>query len=325
MALSSLRQEPASTWIMSNIELMGFDLYYQVKLNGSSSCSEKRYRKLAIDYLRLGHEGRKPYIMRARQSPRRINEIVPARRCAREEGIHITPRVPATLYSNRERWCCQQAGSFGSETLFFRTWFGDQDYSPQESDMLYEDFILGWKNAWQEGDFIIDQQYCFTDSSYADVPTACMRSEAQTLEEWLLTRLPDQLSGMDSEEEFTEAEQYEEENLCLAIADKEAIVNGWLLLSAINHKGIVIGRWRLPAGSLAAALLSSRISIPESIGEAIFNRGFGHLAEPDVMCPRIGSMFCVSDPPGLWWHALEQRSFTRERPYEKVPLDLYRI
>ncbi|RVD89515.1 uncharacterized protein DFL_000519 [Arthrobotrys flagrans] len=324
MALARLRQEPDPR-SLSPDGFIGFDWYYQVKLNGSSDFSEKRYRKLALDYIRLGHKGRQPYIIRASQSPRWINEIVPARRCAKEEGIHIIPRVSVTLYPNRERWCCQNAGNFGSETLFFRTWFGDQDYPPEQSGKLYEELISGWKDAWQVEDFVIDQQYCFTDSSYADVPTACMRSEAHTLEEWLLTRLPDQLDWMDWEEQYTEAEQYEEESLCLAIADREAIVNGWLLLSAINHKGSVIGRWRLPAGGLAAALLSLRKTILESIGEAIFNRGFGRLAEPDVLCPRIGSVFGVSDPPGLWWHALDKRSFTRERPSEKVPLDLSRF
>ncbi|KAK6351650.1 hypothetical protein TWF718_004804 [Orbilia javanica] len=317
MALARLRDEPdpRGSW---QDAILGFDWYYQAKSNGSSRCSETLYRKLALEYIRLGQNGRRPYILHARQSARRISEIVPARRCAKEEGLHIVPRVPMTLYTNRERFRCLSSGNFGGETLFFRTWFGDEDHSPKESDRLYEEFISGWKDSWTEEGFVINQTCCFTDSSYADVPTACMRSEARTSEEWLLTRLPDQLSGMDTDDdEYTEAELYEEESNCLVIADREAVVNGWLLFSAINHKGCVIGRWRLPAGKLAASLLSRRLSIPESMSESIYYRGFGD--ETDPTAP-----FHVSDPPGLWWDALDRRAFTRKRPFEKIPLEFSR-
>ncbi|KAF3229766.1 hypothetical protein TWF106_000154 [Orbilia oligospora] len=326
MALANARlREEFDPRIPLHNGILGFDWYYQAKLNtGFSQLSEKLYRELALDYIRIGHNGRRPYILRARQSARRISEIVPARRCAKEEGLHIVPRVPVTLYTNRERYCCLSSGNFGSEFLFFRTWFGDDDHSSEDSDKLYEQFISGWKNAWTDEEFIIDQRYCFTDSSYSDVPTACMRSEAHTSEEWLLTRLPDELGGMDiDDDQYTEADLYEEESICFVIADREAIINGWLLISAINHKGCVIGRWRLPAGDFAASLISRRFAIPESMSESIYYRGFGDVTEPDIHSSG-GVMFDVSDPPGLWWDALDRRGFTRKRPSEKVPLGFLR-
>ncbi|KAK6511276.1 hypothetical protein TWF481_000197 [Arthrobotrys musiformis] len=330
MALAVMRQGPDPRSLAPD-GFMGFDWYYQVSLYRLSllrprdAGPSEDHDLIALEYIKLGYKGRLPYLARASQTLRRAVEVVPARRCAREEGILIIPRVPTTLYPDRERWCCQNSGNFDSDVLLFRTWFGDQDYSPEQADKLYEKLIVGWEAAWQKDDFVVNQQYCFTDGSYADVPTACMRPEARTLEEWLLTRLPDLLNWVYLDDYgCTEAEQDELEGICFVIADKEAIVNGWLLFSGINDKGGVIGRWRLPAGGLAASLLWRRKSIPESIGEAIFNRGFGHLPEPDIICRNIGSMFRVTDPPGLWWLALEKRTFTRERPSEKAPLDLSR-
>ncbi|KAK6519251.1 hypothetical protein TWF281_003087 [Arthrobotrys megalospora] len=326
MALASLREEPDLEDLASD-GTSGFDWYYQCNLNGQPRFPEERqYRKLALDYIRLGHAGRKPYVVRAGQSPWRNFKSVPSRRCAKKQGLKLLPRVPVSLYTNRERRCCQQNRNSGSESLFFRTWFGDKEHSVAESDGLYEKFILGWKDAWEDvGRFIIDQEYCFTDISYADVPCAPMRSEAYSLEQWLLSRLPDQLNIQrledDQGHQYTEAEFDEEEMICLVIADREAIINGWILLSSINHKGCALGSWRLPAGSLASELLRTRKAIPDYMADAIYFRGFPWLVEPaPPTVPLGGFEFAVSSPPGLWWLAIDRRGFTCERPSEKAPL-----
>ncbi|KAK6336936.1 hypothetical protein TWF718_009725 [Orbilia javanica] len=335
MALAELRREP-DTRNLPRDGSLGFDWYYKVspsthigKFDGYPYLSgEERYRKLAMEYLRLGINGRRPYNKRARQSfTPDHGSSVPPRRCAREQGLKVFPRVPISLYTDRERFSGGDNGTVEANALLFRTWFGDQDYSISSSNELYERLILDWDEAWMDSAFIVPNQHCFTDPSYADVPTACMRSEARCLEEWLLSRLPDQLSyGQDGvafpyRDEVFDGDEDEQEVVCLVIADRDAIVNGWLLVSAVNHNCEVLGRWRFPACSLISAIFWGRRSTrPDPFGPALYDAGFGWIYEMTHNGQdHQQTKFPVTRPPSLWWLAPDKWGFTLNRPSEKAP------
>ncbi|KAK6341989.1 hypothetical protein TWF730_001470 [Orbilia blumenaviensis] len=330
MALSRLREEPELESLLSSCS--GFDWYYEVNLKSLDKwpqlSEEERYRKLAIKYLRLGHDGRLPYIERATQSSQFIyrSAPLPARRCAKEHGLMVLPRVPASVYTNRERWACQYNSNYDANVLLFRTWFGDEEYSISRSDELYEKLILNWKEAWQYDErFFVNQGYCFTDVSYADESEAPVRSDANSLEEWLLSRLPDFLSSSGSFENdlvglSSDWDDEVEEQTCLAIIDKETVINGWLLVSTVNHKGNVLGRWRIPVGSLAPHVFLLGIGIPEQFAESLYYRGFVCLdGRIDGDQSFRGAVFPVLNPPGLWWFTPNARGFAFQRPSEKAP------
>lgn len=142
----------------------------------------------------------------------------------------------------------------------------------------------------------------FSDPRYTDNPSAIGRADTTSTEEWLLSFFPDILQpNYTGEDPWQGGEQDLDgvDRRWMMIADREAMVTGWLLVGAVNHKGESLGRIRIPAGRDLQDIIVRRESLAHSFEESTgVKRG------------------------ELKWFVVGQDGFTRlvdERPSQRAP------
>ncbi|KAF3933827.1 hypothetical protein ABW19_dt0200201 [Dactylella cylindrospora] len=275
------------TWnVQTGYNRLPGDIAYEwyIKLNwdeNSSLSDEEQHRRLGIKYIRLGRQGRKRYVDLVENPGFSGIVVIPRNRPALLDDFGDTYEVHFQ----------EMALDTSISEIAIRTWFGDHEYTKAESDAMYKrvgDWTIdGWDLTYQSGG-------CFEMSSISHEKLS--HGYEATLEEWALSFLP---GIMDYDWSYREGEDDEKaEHVALAILDKEALVNGWFCVVAVNHKAERLGMVRVPLG----------------MAEEIWR----------TICPQGGGYKTLREITGFFsdqelWYDSRTCSYTSERPALKAP------
>ncbi|KAL3446362.1 hypothetical protein BJX65DRAFT_279451 [Aspergillus insuetus] len=194
---------------------------------------EEQKRLLLIRWIGLGDRGRKQYFH------------------ASPKADEVSPGVPQDLLTPAQR----AADGDPSRKLWIRTWFGKKD-DAESQVAAEEEYRRLFFHVLQQGEenesyglSVVDEEFIYDyrdfDAPDTEIRDGNVLATPWSTPTWLinaLMRCPDQLSGTGGLGVNVPGDDKDDEDqqLLIAIADRKACVDGWVLLVGINHKGQIL-------------------------------------------------------------------------------------